>query len=243
MFFLFIPRTALRNIVSFYFNQHLISEQVCWKIVVPCRVNASKLLLTVFCTKKLNTFWRKSSRKKCVLSAFMIFFSFSCLQNSSSRPILWVECAFWSLCWRNGQLYRNFLWKPRKFQRMLGKYLLKRCRCTCKGKGNIHRMKWFRIHTFNILLYNEKNFIFIFHLFNFFLQEAQMQGSGAIIHGLTWDCSAEFAATADQSISLLHENSFISFPNWISKTGAIISFRVSIQIWYEYNIWYLKSFK
>ena len=54
-----------------------------------------------------------------------------------------------------------------------------------------------------------------------------MQGSGAIIHGLTWDCSAEFAATADQPISLLHENSFISFPNWISKTGAIISFRVS----------------
>ena len=53
-----------------------------------------------------------------------------------------------------------------------------------------------------------------------------MQGSGAIIHGLTWDCSAEFAATADQPISLLHENSFISFPNWISKTGAIISFRV-----------------
>ena len=53
-----------------------------------------------------------------------------------------------------------------------------------------------------------------------------MQGSGAITHGLTWDCSAEFAATADQPISLLHENSFISFPNWISKTGAIISFRV-----------------
>ena len=61
-----------------------------------------------------------------------------------------------------------------------------------------------------------------------------MQGSGAIIHGLTWDCSAEFAATADQPISLLHENSFISFPNWISKTGAIISFRVSnlcLQLW------------
>ena len=56
-----------------------------------------------------------------------------------------------------------------------------------------------------------------------------MQVSGAIIHGLTWDCSAEFAATADQSISLLHEKSFISFPNWISKTGAIISFRVSKQ--------------
>ena len=73
-------------------------------------------------------------------------------------------------------------------------------------------------------------------LYSFFIrlifpvQEAQMQGSGAIIHGLTWDCSAEFAATADQSISLLHENSFVSFPNWISKTGAIISFRVSIQI-------------
>ena len=139
-FLLFIPRTALRNIVSFYFNQHLISEQVCWKIVVPCRVNASKLLLTVFCTKKLNTFGENHLAKKFVLSAFMIFFSFSRLQNSSSRPILWVECAFWSLCWRNGQLYRNFLWKPREFQRMLGKYLLQRCRCTCKSKGNIHRM-------------------------------------------------------------------------------------------------------
>ena len=55
-----------------------------------------------------------------------------------------------------------------------------------------------------------------------------MQGSGATVHGLTWDCSAEFAATADQSVSFLHENSFISFPNWISRTGAIISFRVSI---------------
>ena len=57
-----------------------------------------------------------------------------------------------------------------------------------------------------------------------------MQGSGAIIHGLTWDCSAEFAATADQPISLLHENSFISFPNWISKTGAILTFRVSNEV-------------
>ena len=86
--------------------------------------------------------------KNCVLSAFMIFFSISRLQNSSSRPILWVECAFWSLCWRNGQLYRNFLWKPREFQRMLGKYLLQRCRCTCKSKGNIHGMKSFRIHSY-----------------------------------------------------------------------------------------------
>ena len=168
--------------------------------------------------------------KNCVLSAFMIFFSISRLQNSSSRPILWVECAFWSLCWRNGQLYRNFLWKPREFQRMLGKYLLQRCRCTCKSKGNIHGMKWSCI-----FLYNENVFIFFFIYLIFPLQEAQMQGSGAIIHGLTWDCSAEFAATADQSISLLHENSFVSFPNWISKTGAIISFRVSIQITYDFK--------
>ena len=173
--------------------------------------------------------------KNCVLSAFMIFFSISRLQNSSSRPILWVECAFWSLCWRNGQLYRNFLWKPREFQRMLRKYILQRCRCTCKSKGNIHRIKWLGIHSFNKLNTFSCSF-FIFLIFP--LQEAQMQGSGAIIHGLTWDCSAEFAATADQSISLLHENSFISFPNWISKTGAIISFRVSIQIWYKSNIWY-----
>ena len=148
-FFLSMTRTALRNIVSFYFNQHLISEQVCWKIVVPCRVNASKLLLTVFCTKSWILLVKTILVKNCVLSAFMIFFSISRLQNSSSRPILWVECAFWSLCWRNGQLYRNFLWKPREFQRMLGKYLLQRCRCTCKSKGNIHGMKWFRNHSFN----------------------------------------------------------------------------------------------
>ena len=236
-FVLCMARTALRNNVSFYFNQHLISEQVCWKIVVPCRVNASKLLLTVFCTKKLNTFGENHFGKKlCSFSVYDLFFSISRLQNSSSRPILWVECAFWSLCWRNGQLYRNFLWKPREFQRMLGKYLLQRCRCTCKSKGNIHGMKWFRIHSFNIYFRIMKLFLYSFFIHLIFpLQEAQMQGSGAIIHGLTWDCSAEFAATADQSISLLHENSFVSFPNWISKTGAIISFRVNIQIWYDFK--------
>ena len=103
--------------------------------------------------------------KNCVLSAFMIFFPFSRLQNSSSRPILWVECAFWSLCWRNGQLYRNFLWKPREFQRMLRKYILQRCRCTCKSKGNIHRIKWLGIHSFFVKI--KYLFMFIFYLFNF----------------------------------------------------------------------------
>ena len=76
-FFLCMTRTALRNIVSFYFNQHLISEQVCWKIVVPCRVNASKLLLTVFCTKKLNTFGENHLGKKlCSFSVYDLFFQF-----------------------------------------------------------------------------------------------------------------------------------------------------------------------
>ena len=47
------------------------------------------------------------------------------------------------------------------------------------------------------------------------------------IEGLTWDCSDEFDATSDQPISFLSDQSFISFPNWISRTGAMVSFKVS----------------
>lgn len=47
-----------------------------------------------------------------------------------------------------------------------------------------------------------------------------------LVEGLTWDCSDEFDATTEQPISFLSEQSFISFPNWISQTGAILSFKV-----------------
>ena len=50
------------------------------------------------------------------------------------------------------------------------------------------------------------------------------------IEGLTWDCSDEFDATSDQPISFLSDQSFISFPNWISRTGAMVSFKVN---WYS----------
>ena len=51
----------------------------------------------------------------------------------------------------------------------------------------------------------------------------QEQGT---IEGLTWDCSDEFDATSDQPISFLSDQSFVSFPNWISRTGAMVSFKV-----------------
>ena len=46
------------------------------------------------------------------------------------------------------------------------------------------------------------------------------------MESLTWDCSDEFEATSEQPISFLTDQSFISFPNWISRTGAIVSFKV-----------------
>ena len=47
------------------------------------------------------------------------------------------------------------------------------------------------------------------------------------VDGLTWDCSAEFDATVGQAVSFVEEDAFISFPNWISRTGAMVSFDVS----------------
>ena len=48
-----------------------------------------------------------------------------------------------------------------------------------------------------------------------------------MVEGLTWDCSDEFDATSEQPISFLSDQSFISFPNWISRTGAMVSFKVN----------------
>ena len=61
-------------------------------------------------------------------------------------------------------------------------------------------------------------------------REAQMRGSGAVVHGLTWDCSPEFDAAIGDPVSFLKEDSFITFPNWISRTGAIISFKVTSSV-------------
>lgn len=48
----------------------------------------------------------------------------------------------------------------------------------------------------------------------------------ATIKDLTWDCSREFEADSAQPISFVEKNAFISFPNWISPTGALIAFKV-----------------
>lgn len=50
------------------------------------------------------------------------------------------------------------------------------------------------------------------------------------MEGLTWDCSDEFEATFEQPISFHSDQSFISFPNWISRTGAMVSFKVQLSI-------------
>ena len=61
-----------------------------------------------------------------------------------------------------------------------------------------------------------------------FQEPTQHEG---VVEGLTWDCSSEFDATSDQAIGFLHDDSFLSFPNWISRSGAVISFRVIIFLW------------
>eukprot|EP00094_Tigriopus_californicus_P012169 TCALIF_11761-PA protein Name:"Similar to CSPG4 Chondroitin sulfate proteoglycan 4 (Homo sapiens)" AED:0.07 eAED:0.06 QI:0/0.64/0.33/0.86/1/1/15/679/2482 len=48
----------------------------------------------------------------------------------------------------------------------------------------------------------------------------------AIVKNLTWDCSREFDATNEQAISFVQPKAFISFPNWISRSGAMVSFKV-----------------
>ena len=55
-----------------------------------------------------------------------------------------------------------------------------------------------------------------------------------MVEGLTWDCSDEFDATSEQPISFLSDQSFISFPNWISRTGAMVSFKVNKYIYTLY---------
>lgn len=64
-------------------------------------------------------------------------------------------------------------------------------------------------------------------------REAQMLGYSrslnsvaTVSEGVTWECSKEFDAGMDDPISFLKEDSYISFPNWIPRTGAMVTFRV-----------------
>ncbi|TRY66991.1 hypothetical protein TCAL_11761 [Tigriopus californicus] len=63
------------------------------------------------------------------------------------------------------------------------------------------------------------------------LEEAKLKAipngpNPAIVKNLTWDCSREFDATNEQAISFVQPKAFISFPNWISRSGAMVSFKV-----------------
>lgn len=64
------------------------------------------------------------------------------------------------------------------------------------------------------------------NLKDFGLTKKYLLQENGLVEGLTWDCSDEFDATSEQPISFLSDQSFISFPNWISRAGAMVSFKV-----------------
>ena len=68
----------------------------------------------------------------------------------------------------------------------------------------------------------------IFHKFqaNFALPVLPGERPLSTVVGITWDCSSEFDASSEDPVSFIEENSYISFPNWISRNGALVSFKV-----------------
>ena len=57
-------------------------------------------------------------------------------------------------------------------------------------------------------------------------EEEEAQGGEARVYNVEWECSPQFDQTASQPISYVSDDSFISFPSWISRSGAILSFTV-----------------
>ena len=61
-------------------------------------------------------------------------------------------------------------------------------------------------------------------LCNFFCSFLEWSGNVFVIFflqvsGIEWECSPEFDADVDSSISFLTQDSFVSFPDWISRGG------------------------
>ena len=48
----------------------------------------------------------------------------------------------------------------------------------------------------------------------------------AKVHNVQWECSKEFDLPASEPISHISDDSFISFPSWISRSGATLSLSV-----------------
>nr|XP_040572532.1 chondroitin sulfate proteoglycan 4-like [Lepeophtheirus salmonis] len=57
-------------------------------------------------------------------------------------------------------------------------------------------------------------------------ESAEVDASSAIVHGITWNCSPEFDGRTNEPLSFMDSDSFISFPNWIGRTGAMIMLKV-----------------
>jgi chondroitin sulfate proteoglycan 4 len=84
-----------------------------------------------------------------------------------------------------------------------------------------------------IFLGNQKNFrgclenLFFNGIEVMLRAEDESSGGGkAKVSGIEWECSPEFDADVDSSISFLAQDSFISFPDWISRGGAVLAMSV-----------------
>ena len=57
-------------------------------------------------------------------------------------------------------------------------------------------------------------------------EDATVQGKEAKVFNINWECSSEFEQSSSEAISYVGDDSFISFPSWISRTGATLSVSV-----------------
>ena len=60
-------------------------------------------------------------------------------------------------------------------------------------------------------------------------ETAASEGRDAKVFNVHWECSSEFDQTVSEPLSYVSEDSFISFPSWISRTGATLSMSVKTQ--------------
>ena len=57
-------------------------------------------------------------------------------------------------------------------------------------------------------------------------EEAMASGKEASLTNIQWECAEEFEASSSEPISYVSPDSFVSFPSWISRTGASLSLTI-----------------
>ena len=84
-----------------------------------------------------------------------------------------------------------------------------------------------------IFLGNQKNFRGCMENVNFNkidvmskAEEDSSRGKEAKVYNIHWECSEEFDLPSTEPISLVSDDSFISYPSWISRSGAILAFTI-----------------